>query len=253
MATCAVEFDAIVVAAGDGRRMGARLPGARRKAHMDLRSRPVLDHSIDALQRTPGWRRTIVVLHPEEFERGDEARRLEDAFGITAVACGGATRQQSVLAGLELTARGGQGAEVVLIHDAARPLVSPAVAAAVAEAAGRFGAAIAAVRAAHTVKQVGADGRILATPPRDALWFAHTPQGFRRELILRAHYAARADAFTGTDDAQLVERLGEPVYVVEDSPHNLKITTPEDMVVAEATLAWREGKEDKGEHAHEHE
>ncbi len=224
-------FDAVIVAAGSGRRMGGV-----RKAHLQLCGRPVLDHSIDALRRAPGCGGIVVVLHPEEFERGEEAARLRDAFGITAVACGGATRQQSVLAGLGAA---GEGAEVVLIHDAARPLVSPAVVAEVAQAAGRWGAAIAAVPAAHTVKQVDADGRILATPPRDALYFAHTPQGFRRELILRAHRAARDAAFTGTDDAQLVERLGEPVHVVQDSPHNLKITTPEDLLVAEALLkSW---------------
>jgi len=136
----------------------------------------------------------------------------------------------------------GEGADITLIHDAARPLVSPSVVAAVAQAALRWGAAIAAVPAAHTVKQVDAAGRILSTPPRDALYFAHTPQGFRRGLILRAHHAAREAGFTGTDDAQLVEHLGEPVYVVEDSPHNIKITTPEDLVVAEALLEWRAGQ-----------
>ena len=98
--------------------------------------------------------------------------------------------------------------------------------------------------AAHTVKEVDADGRILSTPPRHTLWLAHTPQGFRRDLILRAHRAARADAFTGTDDAQLVERLGEPVHVVEDSPHNMKITTPEDLVVARRY--YRRAREIKG-------
>ena len=234
----ATPFDAVIVAAGSGRRMGARPPGARRKAHLELGGRPVLDHSIEALRCTPGCGRIVVVLHPEEFERGAEAGRLREAFGITAIARGGATRQQSVLAGLEAV---GEGEEVVLIHDAARPLVSPQVVAAVAEAAARWGAAIAAVPAAHTVKQVDAEGRVLATPPRDALWFAHTPQGFRRALILRAHHAARDAGLTGTDDAQLVERLGEPVHVVEDSPHNIKITTPEDMVVAEAVLRARAG------------
>ncbi len=231
MPTDAIPFDAVVVAAGSGRRMGGI-----RKAHLDLCGRPILDHSIDALRRAPGCGAIVVVLHPDEFDRGEEARRLRDAFGITSVARGGATRQESVLAGLEV---GEAGAEVVLIHDAARPLVSPSVVTAVAQAAARLGAAIAAVPAAHTVKQVDAGGRIVATPPRDVLYFAHTPQGFRRDLILRAHYAARDAGFTGTDDAQLVEHLGEPVQVVQDSPHNLKITTPDDLVVAEALLkSW---------------
>ena len=229
----AAPFDVVIAAAGSGIRMGGL-----HKAHLDLCGRPILDHALEALRRADGCRRIICVLHPDEFARGDQAQRLREVFGITQVARGGASRQESVLAGLELLP---EDAEVVLIHDAARPLVSPAVVTAVADAARRWGGAIAAVPAAHTVKEVDAVGRILSTPPRHTLWFAHTPQGFRVDVIMGAHYAARKEGFTGTDDAQLVERLGGAVHVVEDSPHNMKITTPEDLIFAEAILTWRAG------------
>lgn len=133
--------------------------------------------------------------------------------------------------------------DIVLIHDAARPLVSPNLIISVAQATERWGGAVAAVPAVHTVKEVDG-GRITGTLPRSRLWFAHTPQGFDTNLILRAHRAAREEGFTGTDDAQLVERLGGEVHVVREGGHNLKITTPEDLAVAEAILAWRASSAD---------
>jgi len=217
--------------------------GGRRKAHMELCGRTILEHTIAALRRADGCRAIIPVLHPEECERGVQPRRLRQAFGIETVARGGASRQESVRAGLDALPA---DCRIVLIHDAARPLVSPRVVEQVAAAAGRWDGAVAAVPAAHTVKEVNAEGTILSTPPRDALWFAHTPQGFRREVILEAHEAARREGFTGTDDAQLVERIGGSVHVVPDSPHNLKITTPEDLVLAEAILTYRAAHPDQG-------
>jgi 2-C-methyl-D-erythritol 4-phosphate cytidylyltransferase len=106
----------------------------------------------------------------------------------------------------------------------------------VAARAAETGAAIAAVPSVATVKEVDAKGVIVRTPARERLWLAQTPQGFRRDLILEAHRRARADGFVGTDDAQLVERLGHGVVVVEDSPENLKITNPEDLPLAETVL-----------------
>jgi len=201
----------------------------------------MLDHAIAALRRAQGCAELIPVLHPEEYDTGTERDRLKRVFGLETFARGAATRQQSAWAGLLLVR---QDVELVLIHDACRPLVSPDTVRRVAEAAHRCGAAIAAVPAVHTVKEVDDEARIVSTPPRHTLWFAHTPQGFRRELILRAHEAARRDGFEGTDDAQLVERIGGEVRVVRDSDHNLKVTTPEDVVMAEAVLAWRAERPD---------
>ena len=161
---------------------------------------------------------------------------LEAELGVTRVVPGGQVRQQSVMAGLE--SLGGQY-DVVLIHDVARPLVRAQMIERVAAAAAATGAAIAAVRATETVKSVSRSGVIRRTLTRDGLWFARTPQGFRRELILDAHRRAAQQGFTGTDDAQLVERLGEPVAVIEDDCQNIKITTPADLDAAEAILRRR--------------
>jgi 2-C-methyl-D-erythritol 4-phosphate cytidylyltransferase len=226
-----VPFAVVVAAAGAGKRMGGF-----RKPLAELCGRPVLFHCIDRLLDAAGCAHIIPVLHPEEYGRGELAARLAAEFGISMVVCGGPTRQASALAGLEAV---GADMDLVLIHDAARPLVWPAVVERVAQAAWRTGAAIAAIPATETVKQVAADGRIVATPPRLGLWYARTPQGFRKDVILRAHYAARDEGFLGTDDAQLVERLGHEVHVVEDRHDNLKITVPGDLLVAEAILHWQ--------------
>jgi 2-C-methyl-D-erythritol 4-phosphate cytidylyltransferase len=224
-------FAVVIPAAGTGNRMGGR-----KKPLLELLGRPVLDHAIEALQAAPGCGEVVPVLHADEHADAALADRLAAEFGLARLARGGPTRQASVLAGLELL---GEEVQIVLIHDAVRPLIDPGVVQRVAETAARFGGACAAVPASDTVKQVGQGRRIEGTPPRERLWFARTPQGFRRELILRAHYAARDQGFCGTDDAQLVERLGHEVRVVEDTCDNLKITTAEDLAIAEAILRWR--------------
>jgi 2-C-methyl-D-erythritol 4-phosphate cytidylyltransferase len=227
-------FSVVVAAAGAGERMGGR-----RKPLLQIRGLPILYRALAILKSTPGCAEIIPVLHPEDYGNAELTVRLEEEFGITKVAAGGAARQQSVLAGLEAVS---DNLDLVLIHDAVRPLVTADVVRRVAEAAAQSGAAIAAVPATETVKEVEPSGRIVATPPRERLWLARTPQGFRKELILRAHRAARGDGFCGTDDAQLVERLGHKAVVVEDRRDNLKITTAEDLALAEAILVWREGQ-----------
>jgi len=224
-------FAVVVPAAGTGERMGGR-----RKVFLKLCRKPILYHTIERLSQAAGCAELIPVLHPEDRADRTITARLRKRFGIKKVAVGGATRQESVLAGLEAVS---PHLNLVLIHDAVRPLVDSEVVRQVAEAARRFGAAIAAVPASETVKQVEPPGRILGTPPRAGLWLARTPQGFRKDLILRAHYAARDGGFCATDDAQLVERLGCEVRVVQDSYDNLKITTAEDLAIAEAILRWR--------------
>ncbi len=227
-------FAVVVTAAGTGVRMGGR-----KKPYLRICGRPVLHIAIDALSRAAGCAEIIPVLHADEYGNGNLASELGSEFGITKIARGGATRQASAFAGLKLVR---DDLELVLIHDAVRPLVDPDVVRRVAEAAQRFGAAIAAVPATETVKEVGPDGRIIATPRRDTLWLARTPQGFRKDLILRAHAAALRDGFSGTDDVELVERLGEECRIVEDTYSNLKITTEEDLRAAEAIYRWREGR-----------
>jgi 2-C-methyl-D-erythritol 4-phosphate cytidylyltransferase len=226
-------FAAVLPAAGTGARMGGC-----RKPFLTLAGRPVLHHTIGAFQSAEGCCLVIPVFHPDQAADAALRSELRERFGITLIAAGGPTRQASVLAGVEAV---GPELDLVLIHDAVRPLIDPDVIRRVALAAAEHGAACAAVPATDTVKRAEDGERIVATVPRQGLWFARTPQGFRRDLILRAHHAAREAGFIGTDDAQLVERLGHPVRAVRDTRDNLKITTAEDLAIAEAVLRWRAG------------
>jgi len=221
----------VIPAAGLGRRMG----GPTRKPHLLLGGRPILYHAVAAFQDA-GCAGVTVVLHPDDYADGRMAAEVMRECAATSVACGGETRQQSVLAGLECA---DPEASIVLIHDGVRPLVCRATIDAVLAAVVEHGAAIAAIPATDTVKQVGAGHVIQATPPRSHLWYARTPQGFSRQIILEAHHRAAADGHVGTDDAELLERLGGTVVVVPDSPDNIKITTRTDLVMAEAILAER--------------
>jgi 2-C-methyl-D-erythritol 4-phosphate cytidylyltransferase len=177
----------------------------------------------------------VIAVNQEDLDyyRDRWRAEMQARFGVSAIVPGGAVRQASVLAAIEAT---DPSAEIVLIHDAVRPLVQVELVEKVAARAAECGAAIAAVPAVATVKEVDAQGIIKNTPPRDRLWIAQTPQGFRRELALQAHRKAQEDGFVGTDDALLVERMGLPVAVVEDRPDNIKITTAQDLAVAEAIL-----------------
>ncbi len=157
---------------------------------------------------------------------------------VLAVVEGGTERQASVAAGLSALP---PWADVVLVHDGARPLVPPALVEAVARAAAAEGAALAAVRPKDTVKLDDGRGRVQATPDRSRLWLAQTPQAFRVDWLREAHARAAAEGVDATDDAALVERLGRPVVIVPGSYRNLKVTTAEDVRVAEAWLAEEAG------------
>ena len=181
----------LVVAAGRGSRLGADRP----KQYLSLAERPLLAHTLEALAAGFPFSAVTVVIHADDRALYDEARahlRPSAAAALTPPAIGGATRQQSVLAGLEAIAPAGP--EIVLIHDAARPFPSPALIARAIEAAERHGAAAPGTAMSDTVKQVDADGRVLATPPRSGLRAVQTPQAFRFPLILEAHRRAAAAA-----------------------------------------------------------
>ena len=150
---------------------------------------------------------------------------------------GGATRQQSVKAGLEKI---GGDVDIVLIHDGARPFVSPTLIDRCVESAVQTGAAVVGLPARDTIKFVSDDHRVLSTPDRKALWEIQTPQAFRREVIVEAHERAARAGFEATDDAMLVEAAGKPVSVIEGEKTNLKITAPDDLWLAEAMI--REGR-----------
>ncbi len=225
----------LVVAAGRGARLGAERP----KQYLDCAGKPLLAHTLDALAGAWPFSALTVAIHADDGALYDAAlARLSPAAraAIGPPAMGGATRQQSVLAGLEALVA--SGPDIVLIHDAARPFPSPELVARAVQAAKTHGAAAPGTRLSDTVKQVDADGMVLTTPPRAALRAVQTPQAFRFPLILDAHRRAAAEGVENlTDDVAVAEWAGAPAYVFEGDPANLKVTTMEDLRAAETRLA----------------
>jgi len=227
---------ALVLAAGRGERFGAGQP----KAFVPLAGRPLVVHAIEALAACDAIDWIVAVLPAAEIGRLAAAQwSAVAARKIVASVAGGAERQDSMRAGLTALPA---DVELVAIHDAARPLVRPRDVARVVAAAARSGAALLAVPVRDTLKRVR-DGRVVETPPREGLWAAQTPQVFRAALLREALAKAEADGFQGTDDAQLIERLGCAVEIVEGDPGNLKITWPADLAWAEVCIRERRGED----------
>jgi len=220
---------AILVAAGRGERMGAGRP----KAFVSLAGQPMLLRAAQAFGMSASVERIVAVVPAEEIEM---ARSLLGGLPkLQCVVAGGARRQDSVLEGLKQAPDGFAG--IVLVHDAARPFVEPALIDAVAAAAREHGAALPLLPVVDTVKRLR-DGRVIETIDRSELGAAQTPQGFRFALLVRAYEAAFRDHVTLTDEAMAVERLGERVAAVPGSPRNRKLTTREDLAWAEGVLAF---------------
>ena len=222
---------AIIVAAGQGVRMGAGRP----KAFVRLGGLTLLERSLAAFLSHPRVDRVVAAVTDP-----DEARRLLGPSAARVVLVrGGTTRQESVRCAL--LAAPSRGDEIILVHDAARPLVPRAIIDAVIASAEESGAAIPGVVPSDTIKQVDEEGAAVATLPRDRLRLAQTPQGFRGDVLREAYARAERDGFVGTDDAALVERTGRRVALVEGSRRNIKITSPVDLEMAEAILARETG------------
>jgi 2-C-methyl-D-erythritol 4-phosphate cytidylyltransferase len=220
----------LVPAGGAGERMG----GAR-KAFLDLGGEPVLARCLRPFLRRPDveW---IVVALPVDVHHAPPAWLLADPRVRTV--CGGATRTDSVRNALAAVPH---DADIVIVHDAARPLVTGALIERCLRATTAETSAVPAVPVVDTIKAVDASGRVLATPDRAMLRAAQTPQAFPAAVLRRAHERAAADGVAGTDDAALVEHYGGMVVVVDGAPENLKITARADLVMAEALLALDAG------------
>ncbi len=217
---------AVVVAAGEGRRLGEGVP----KAFVDLDGQCLLARAIHALQSASVLQELVLVVPGGEFDR---ARRLVLPAVQSGVRCqlvvGGRERQESVRNGLHAVP---EDCEVVLIHDAARPFVATATVATCVRLAAEKGAVTAAIPATDTVKEADPDGRVIRTLDRSRLWLTQTPQAFRAALLREAHARAVAEGVSATDDAALVERCGGTVWVLPGDPANIKITTPDDLAWA---------------------
>lgn len=223
---------AIVPAAGVGSRFG----GAVKKQFIALNGLPILSHTLRALAASNALAAIIVVVPPGEELRGREALELARVDLETEVVPGGQERQDSVYIGLQ---RAKAETDLVLIHDGVRPFVSREVVLATIDAAKEWGAAVAAAPVIDTIKRVDTDGFVVETLQRGQLWSVQTPQVFRYALLMQAHRSVREHGIVATDDAALVERMGGVVKVVRGSYDNLKITSEEDLPVADLILRRR--------------
>lgn len=225
---------AVVLGAGQGTRMGA----GRNKVLLTLRGKPILVHALTAFEQAPQVTETLLVAHPDEVAM---CRGMVAEFGLAKVAAvisGGATRHQSedrALAWLRPRIEAGEIA-LLLVHDGARPLITPDEIAALITATAATGGALLAAAPDETLLQVDGEGKVTRAWPSDELALAQTPQAFNARRLLAAYDAARADGFEGSDTAASFERAGGQVRVVFGPPTNLKITTPDDLVRAEALL-----------------
>jgi 2-C-methyl-D-erythritol 4-phosphate cytidylyltransferase len=211
-----------------------------RKQYLALAGEPVLFHTLRAFEACTAIGAISLVAPPDELEW--VAAHMIAPLGLrtpVTLCPGGRERQDSVRLGLATVAAGHL---LVAVHDGVRPLIKPIQIEACLTAAARHGAALLAVPVSDTLKLAGDDRKVRSTLPRDGVWLAQTPQAFERRLIVEAHQSAYADGITGTDDAALVERLGQPVHLVNGSRRNLKVTTPEDLLLAEAFLRTSEAR-----------
>jgi len=225
---------AIIVAAGNGIRMNA----SKRKQYLLLGHVPIIIRTVRLFSACPAVAAIFLVVPPSDTDYCRELVIRSPDLGKTChVISGGESRQASVYQGLLAVEKAGIVSGFVVIHDGVRPLVKPSRIESCIATARKTGACILAEPVHDTLKQIVQGTTLIAgTLPRKDLWYAQTPQAFRYEIIRDAHERALKDHVSGTDDAMLVERMGIPVSVVPGSRQNIKITTPEDLALAEALL-----------------
>lgn len=232
-----VSLGVVIPAAGQGKRMGAIL----NKQFLLLAGRPILAHTLALFEASPQVKEIVVVGSDVDLPR---IRELVQEYGlkkVSQVTLGGKERQESVYAGVRALS---SAIQRVAVHDGARPLLTLEELNRFLTESEEYRAAIMAVPLKDTVKRVDGNGRVLETPPRESLRAVQTPQVFERELLEKAHRQCAEEGFLGTDDASLVEWLGQPVQVLDGVLENIKITTPEDLGLAESILARRMDKKE---------
>lgn len=220
---------AIIVAAGTGSRLG----GALSKTYLPIAGRAMVLRTLDQVFASRSVSKAVLVVAENDFPRCQALLETDPSVRDRpwVLQAGGATRQESVARGLQ---RLDPDCEIVLIHDGARPFVSPdLIDRCVAMARSKL-AVVAGLPVRETIKVVSENRHILSTPPRNSLWEIQTPQVFQRGLIVEAFERAARQGIRGTDDAMLVENLGKPVFVLDGEPTNIKITVAADLIFAEA-------------------
>ncbi|MBI4778656.1 2-C-methyl-D-erythritol 4-phosphate cytidylyltransferase [Candidatus Desantisbacteria bacterium] len=221
---------AIIVAAGDGKRMGSKV----KKPYLELLGHPLLFYALRNISNSPLI--TGIVLVAGNGLVDYCRHEVVEAYGldrVLSVVEGGVKRQDSVYHGLKALP---EDAEMVMIHDGVRPFVSCKIIEETIAAAGKYGAAITGVRVKDTIKMIDESHKVMQTVNRAGLWAVQTPQVFKAKLLRDCYDKAMDKGFYGTDDASVIEWAGFEVKIVEGEYENIKITTPFDMIVAEAMI-----------------
>jgi 2-C-methyl-D-erythritol 4-phosphate cytidylyltransferase len=221
-------YQVILPAAGMGKRMGA----GKNKLFIELKGIPVFIHTLRIFSSDAQCQEIIMSVHPDDQEEMNHLIKEYQIENKITLVSGGAERQHSVYNGLKNITGDG----IVLVHDAARPFIQKALIAELVESAENYGAAVVAVPVKDTIKKVE-NGLVIETVERSSLWAVQTPQAFRIPLLNKAHHHAEKMGFLGTDDASLVEFLGEKVAIVKGDYNNIKLTTTEDLAFANAILS----------------
>lgn len=224
----------LIPAAGTGRRMG----GSVSKQYLELANKPILAHTLTLFENHPLIENIYLIVPPDDISYCQ--KQIVDRYGFSKVCrivAGGAERQDSVRNGLAALAEDGfsQSQRPILIHDGARPLFDCKRLSPLIEIVSETGACTIGVPVKDTIKDVE-NNQITGSPDRNRLWQAQTPQGFQYHLIREAFDRADEDGIIATDDASLLERLGHPVQMLEGDYRNIKVTTPEDILIAVALL-----------------
>lgn len=231
-----MNYTVVLPAAGSGKRMKAD----KNKLLLELFGKPIFLYTLEVFQQDPNCDAIWLAVKEQEQELIEEYVKRFNLTKVQGYATGGVERQDSVRACLEAIPPCG----VVLVHDAARPFIDQKVIMQLVKTAQQAGAAIAAVPVKDTIKKAE-NGVIIETVDRNQLWMIQTPQAFRYSLILEAARTAHKDGFMGTDEAMLVERLNQPVAIVESTYENIKMTTPDDLIYGKAILESRLQEEQK--------
>lgn len=232
---------ALIPAAGMGKRMGASI----NKQYLQLGGMPIVARTISVFEQSPLIDAIYLVIPAEEIPYCRE--HVVEACGfykVKAIVPGGNERYNSVFNGLNAMREYVTDDDVVLIHDGVRPLVTESMLQESISIARLHDGALTAVPVKDTIKTVHG-GIVSNTPPREFLWQAQTPQAFRFGKIFSAYQSAEQDGFNGTDDASIIERTGGEVHITMGDYRNIKITTPEDLILAEAFISAREREQKK--------
>ena len=232
-----MKVTAIIPSAGRGRRMGHSIP----KHYICLEGRPILAYTLEVFEKCTDVNYVLVVV-----KSGEEEYCLNEIIEkymlkkVLRIVIGGERRQDSVYHGIkELD----QDTDIVVVHDGVRPFVPVGLISESIKMAMYSDGVVAALPVKDTLKEVTGDGIIKSTPHRESMWYAQTPQTFKKRVIDDAFVRAYSDNFHGTDESSLVERIGGKVRIIEGSPENIKITTKEDLLLAEFILRSRKKRE----------